>query len=250
MTPTMSDERLHAFLDGELDPEGECEVALYLEKNPGAAERLRTYALHTEALRQGLARTSDGAALDRTRALQRRLARRLALGRAMAWARRAAAVAVLLAGGWFAHGELRDMEMAGLPTFVQDAAAAHILFSEDPTAAVVWTSQDVAFVERTIALFLGRPVEVPPVDEALSLVGVRLRGHDGGELAQLIYEDEAGNRVSLLLSSADAAAAGEDSIDMGEVDVTYWSEGGVDYAIVAGSEAGEAASALEDALRT
>jgi anti-sigma factor RsiW len=82
---------------------------------------------------------------------------------------------------------------------------------------------------------LGEPIEIPSLRAVgLHLVGGRLLTGDDGPVAQLIYEDRKGRRLTLCLSSAPAGTGLE--IELVEVDgltAGYWQDGELSYALVA-----------------
>jgi anti-sigma factor RsiW len=82
---------------------------------------------------------------------------------------------------------------------------------------------------------LGEPVEIPSLRAlGLHLMGGRLLTGDDGPVAQLIYEDDAGRRLTLCLS-VDPADLGLE-VELVEVDgltAGYWQKGELSYALVA-----------------
>jgi anti-sigma factor RsiW len=72
----------------------------------------------------------------------------------------------------------------------------------------------------------------------LRLVGGRLLAGDQGPVAQLIYEDASGYRVTLCLSSAPSDSGPElEVVNLEGLTAGYWHEGDLTYALVA--KAGE-----------
>jgi anti-sigma factor RsiW len=78
----VSENDLHAFVDGQLAPERRRELETHLAAHPGAAERVRAFVGQREAL----AALRDSLARGRTEAPRTDIGR--ALGRVVRWQRR------------------------------------------------------------------------------------------------------------------------------------------------------------------
>ena len=232
--PQVHEEELHAFVDGQL-PRGRCTVVLaYLGRHPEEVERLAAYALQKEQLRrrlEGFELPSDDPA---TAGLQRALADRLSRPSYRDWLRRAAAIAALLAAGWWSNTLYRDHLADRLPDVVVEAAQAHEFFGANPNRPVELPTVAAAEMATWFSRHLGELVEIPSLGGmGLRLVGGHLLAGDDGPVAQLIYEDASGYRVSLCLSSAPNDSGPEvELVTLEGWTAGYWHEGDLTYALV------------------
>jgi anti-sigma factor RsiW len=83
---------------------------------------------------------------------------------------------------------------------------------------------------------LGHAVDIPSLAPlGVEFIGARLQGTKEGPLAQFLYEDEAGHRLSLTVARHPEGAPVFDFAvhDMAGEQVGYWTDGGLDYAVVA-----------------
>ena len=233
----IDDERLSAWVDGELDarPEEREQVEAWLREHPQDAARVRLWAADREALRARLAVMLDEPV---PRPLQA-----LVLGRpAWHWRRAAMAAGLLLAGGvvgalvgrhWPAQPEA--MAQAGAPEagWVQRAAYAHGVYVPEPRHAV-----EVKAQEEHLARWLTRRIDVPVKlfdlrEQGFELVGGRLLPDGAGKSAQLMYQDAQGLRVTVYLRKPDTPTDAAFRYErQGDVGVFYWVESGAGYALV------------------
>ncbi|MBW8756951.1 MAG: anti-sigma factor [Burkholderiales bacterium] len=228
----VTEAELHAHADRQLTPERAAEVAAWLAHRPDEAARVRAWEAHKRELRTLYDPVLDEAVPP---ALRRR-ARRPApwFGRPTL----AAAAALLLAlaagaGGWALRGAHDAPLVAAAPPpndFPARAAIAHTVYAPE----------------------VKRPVEV---DVGYALEGGRLLPGERGPVAQFMYRDEAGHRLTLYVSnekagtpptaanglaSADLRGSGDAHADTafrfaseGAVNVFWWVDGPFRYAITA-----------------
>lgn len=158
------------------------------------------------------------------------------------WARVAAAVGLLLAGGaigaaltWqWQQPHLRAAQ-AGTPQgWVQRAALAHRVFTPEPRHPV-----EVRAQEEHLARWLTRRIDIPVKlfdlrDEGFELMGGRLLPDAAGKSAQLMYENaQTKERVTVYLRKPEVDAPTTFRyVQQGEVGLFYWVEPGAGYALV------------------
>jgi anti-sigma factor RsiW len=236
-----SEEQFSAWLDGELAPAEQSEVAAWLAAHPEDEARLQPHAADRDSL-QAL-----GAALL-GRPVPERL-RRLVLGQprlldglsGAGW-RQAAMVAglvgigaVLGAGGFAGWQSLQQrVEAVGAAApWVQRAAYAHAVYVPEPRHAV-----EVKAQEEHLARWLTRRigVDVKLYDlrpQGFELVGGRLLPDGAGKSAQLMYQDTQGIRVTVYLRKPEADSETAFRYErQGDLGLFYWVEPGCGYAIV------------------
>jgi len=274
--PAISEEDLHAFADGQLSAERASEIAAWLEQdlNPAsasapahadAAQQVRDWrwqkrALHAhfdpvleEALPPRLAAAvlAGAAHEDRPRAPAANAAR---------WWRMAAMLLLSMAsgvGGWYLHdlsGD--DVHQRGQAPLVlaRQAAVAHTVFSADMRRPVeVGADQEQALV-TWLSRRLGTSLRAPKLAPlGYDLIGGRLLPGQSGPVAQFMYQDAAGQRLTLYVSHEQAQNrdTGFRFAQEGRVNVFYWIDGQFGYALsggIARSELSRIASSVYEQL--
>lgn len=243
----VTDDDIQRIVDGTLDPERHAEIVARIAQDPQRLERVESLIAHNAALKEAAAALApyedDPAETDpRTRELTEALADRLAANVAArkSWrayltpyTRNAAAAAILVAAGWFGHSAY-DYANAPYPGYVADAAGAHLVFAEDQHNPAEFSAETLTLASGWFAEKLGRDVSPPQLDAVgLKLIGARLLGSKDGPLAHYIYEDDAGERLSLVVKAAatdSPRAPTYRTLPQGRA--SYWRDGGFEYALI------------------
>ncbi len=235
------DHELQAYVDGQLTPEEAAAIEARLAESPEDAAAVADYLEQNRLIRE----VADGltpTVVDlRTADLQRRLARRLEgrRWRLPAWVRQAAAAVVLVSAGWFAHDQYAKID-ASTPYYVAEAAGAHRVFADDAFRPVEFTPDANDAVLEWAAVKFGHPVAIPTLESlGLDLVGSRLHGTAEGPIAQFIYEDAGGKRLSVIVAPhpPDVPEYRFTMASFADTKVGYWSDARLDYAVVAETSA-------------
>lgn len=259
---------LSAWLDQELPADEQARVDAWLRENPQDAARVQGWAADRDALRSRLA------PLLEERPPQDLARRVLGAGSADvpsggrgrgdrgAWKQAAAAAGLLLAGALLGAGGLAQWQrlelarqggagrtLASAPqAWVQRAALAHSVYVPEQRHPV-----EVRAQEEHLARWLTRRTSVPVKlfdlhAQGFELVGGRLLPDATGPSAQLMYQDAAGQRVTVYLRKPDADTPAAFRYERkGELGLFYWVEPGVGYALV-GSLPKERLLALAQAI--
>ena len=243
----VTDDDIQRIVDGTLDPERHAEIVARIAQDPERLERVESLIAHNAALKEAAAALApyndDPAETDpRTRELTETLVDRLEASMAgrRSWRaylpasiRNTAAAAILVAAGWLGHSAY-DYANAPYPGYVADAAGAHLVFAEDRHNPAEFSAEALTLASAWFTEKLGREVAPPRLDAVgLQLVGARLLGGKDGPLAQYIYEDEAGGRLSLVVK---AAATGTPraptyrTLPQGRA--SYWRDTSFEYALI------------------
>ncbi len=275
--PRPTDERLSAWLDGELAPAQAEEVQAWLAAHPEEAARVRLWAADRDALRARLAPMADEPVPESLARAVWQTPRGALGARAASW-RWAAGFLVFALGGalgsvatshWqrtsLAGSPASTGAMAAEPAWVQRAAVAHAVYTPEQRhpvdVAVKAPSAEESRAQeehlvRWLTRRLGFPVRLFDLrDQGFELVGGRLLPDAAGPSAQLMYQamqaPAAGGtppRVTVYLRKP------EDRTDFafryerqGDVGLFYSVEGGVGYAL-AGSLPRERLLALAEAI--
>jgi len=246
---------LHAYIDGELSAERRAAVERALESDAALVARVDDYL----AQKQLLHRRYDSV-LDE--AVPRRL---LPAANAHRWSRATTtfAMAAMLAlgvgigigmngvmggmtggkgggmtdGGASARGLVASQSADASAGFARRAALAHVVYMPDivrPTAMDGGREQD--FV-NWLAQRLGTDVHPPMLTRSgFELVGGRLLPDANGDVAQFMYRDAQGQRITLCVSrrKADSTTTAFRLYQDGSVNVFYWIDGDFGYAVSGG----------------
>lgn len=243
MTPQRPDETtLHAWVDGELQPDAAASVAQWLAEHPEEAARMAAIqaqnaclqALHAQLLEEPV--PPQLLRPLQKPALQWRWQHALAAGIMLS-----VGLGLGYGAGQQKSGSLPADTTVQLPGFVREAAAAHAVYVPEQRHPVEVAAQQQAHLVQWLSKRLGVALK-PPVLEAqgFHLMGGRLLpGETGQARAQFMYEDQAGQRVTLYVSvldpktaTASAPASFQWSSD-GASHGFYWIDGRQGYALSA-----------------
>jgi anti-sigma factor RsiW len=240
------DDLLSAWLDGEIEGADSERVQAWLRDHPEDAARVRLWAADRDALRARLASTLDEPVPER---LTQAVWRRSGGGWRGPWLQAAMAAGLLIAGALigaaWVGGNPREASWSAAPRWTQRAAIAHAVYAPEvrhPVEVNVREGDPVQQREQEqhLARWLTRRLAVPVKlfdlrDQGFELVGGRLLpdGAGAGPSAQLMYQDNAGQRVTVYLRKAarDAPAAFRYE-RQGDLGLFYWVEGESGFALV------------------
>ena len=247
-----SEQELHAYIDGRLEPAAAARIAAYLARHPQAAALVEAYRAQIEGLHALYDDVLDEPVPAAMLALLRRQ-QAATLGRRAALAAAVLVMVMVSAGtGWW-FGEWRhDQRSAGATTLVEDAQRAHRLYA----GAEHWASDlgavRPASLADTLSERLGAPVALPEVERAgLVLNGVRLVPTASGTAAVLLYRDGAGRGASLFVTPvAGADAAPRADVAGGDVTTLYRVSNGLGYALTLSRAANDPAIQVAFGLRS
>ncbi len=240
----MTDERLSAWLDGELDAAAAAEVQAWLQRHPEAAARVRLWSADRDGLRAHYARLLNEPVPARLSAVVWQPAGR------PRWAQAAAVVGLLATGALLGGSGVWQWQQARLTSvlaasqapagtealaqgWVRRAALAHSVYVPEPRHAV-----EVRAQEEHLARWLTRRIDMPVQlfnlqAQGFELVGGRLLPDGAGKSAQLMYQDAQGRRVTVYLRKPEQAVQTEFRHErQGDLSLFYWVEEGCGYALV------------------
>jgi anti-sigma factor RsiW len=220
---------LNAWLDGELLEERRADVDSYLAAHPDDAARLEAYRRNDEALAARYAAVLEEPIPPRLTARPRRRdAGLLAYAAAVGW--------LVLGGfaGWHLHG-MQGAELSGAaPSWARRAAVAHVVYSPEVRHPVEVPANQETHLVNWLSKRLGTSLKIPRLDGlGYTLVGGRLLPGDQGPVAQFMYQDSRGMRLTLYVrtdrdkNSETAFRFAQD----GNVRQFYWIDRGLGYAL-------------------
>lgn len=251
---------LHAFVDEQLPAERQREVEAYLQQRPEEARRVQDYRAHKRELHALFDPVLDEPLPQRLRVAARPqipwYLQRVAAGMAIAMV--GAAVGWGLRGQTTGEVQLARMGPSAITAasangFAQRAAVAHAVYSPDQRRAVevdaAHEDQLVAWLSKRIGAAM-KPPHLQPLGYVLD--GGRLLPGGQGPVAQFMYHDNAGAKLTLYVSReiAESAGATQEGKNRdtsfrfareGGVNVFYWVDGPFGYAISADADKTELA---------
>jgi anti-sigma factor RsiW len=243
--PPLPDEaELHAYVDGRLDAARRAAVEARLAQDSEAAARVDAWWKQREALRALHAEVLDQPVpahlLQAAQQLQHRSQR---MGQWQRWGGMAAAVLLSFALGWGAHMQWQGSSaVAGgarpVVAFAHQAAAAHAVYMPEVRHPVEVEAAQQQHLVQWLSKRLNRPLKVPNLAPAgYELVGGRLLPGDNSARAQFMYQNAAGERVTLYVGSVEGAKAkGMEETAFryaaeGSIATFYWVDQGFGYAL-------------------
>lgn len=267
----VTEAELHAYLDHQLTPERQREIEAYLSRRPEEAQRVESYLAQKDELRALFNPVLEESLPQRLRRAARPQVpwylQRIAAGVAIA--------VVSGAVGWGLRGGLGSepgvgivalrtpsaITVASATGFAQRAAIAHAVYSPDVRRAVEVGADHEDQLVAWLSKRMGSPMK-PPHLQALgyALDGGRLLPGDKGPVAQFMYHDNAGAKLTLYVSNeingVGAAAPGQKNQETAfrfaqerGVNVFYWINGPFGYAISADADKAELARVSGEVYR-
>ncbi len=220
---------LHAYVDGLLPQARRTEVEAYLAAHAEDAQRVRAWREQNQALRD----LFDPVLAE---SLPARV-RRPDLTHRMRPVLRYAAVAGWLALGGVAGWNLHDYNVAksaDTVAFAHRAAIAHIVYSPEVRHPVEVGADQEAHLVAWLSKRIGGSLKVPQLAPlGYQLVGGRLLPGNSGPVAQFMFQDGGGQRLTLYVRNG-----GGDGKEMAfryaqerGVSVFYWIDGRFGYAL-------------------
>ena len=229
----VTEDELHAYVDGALPADRIAAVEAYLAADPEAARRVAAWRAHAGLIRDRWQPVANEPIPDRLR-LERIVLRASPTWRKVA---AAAAFAFVVGGalGWFAHeyaGGARNQEIAR--ALADAALEAHRLYIAEVRHPIE-VRADEAHLLPWLSRRVGSPVRAPDLaPEGLRLMGGRLLPGPKSPTALIMYEGAGGERVTITCTRA--AELGSTAFHWratGDLGALAWIEGGLAF-VVAG----------------
>ena len=247
----ISEEEIHAYVDGTLSDERREEVERAIELNPALAARVSDYFSLNNMFHERYDRVLNEPVPARLRMPEKR--RWLS---AANWPQFAGMAAALVLGIGIGVGTNMGKDVAApgasapsvtsgtrpvsadaSEVFAQKAALAHVVYM--PTVsrpAQIGQDHEQDFVQY-LANKLGTDVHPPMLTKSgFELAGGRILPGDDGPVAQFMYHNANGERVTLCIShrKVNANSTAFKLYQEGPVNVFYWVDGDFGYAVSGG----------------
>ena len=228
----VTEAELHAHVDGLLPEARRAEVEEYLATHLEDAQRVHAWREQNAALRawfDPVLAESAPARLRRAASGRRKLPLRPAL-------RFAAVVGWITLGGiagWFLH-DYRIEKSADTVAFAHRAVVAHIVYTPEVRHPVEVGAEQEAHLVAWLSKRIGGNLKIPQLASlGYHLVGGRLLPGNQGPVAQFMFQDGSGQRLTLYVRNG--AAEGKETAfryahERG-ISVFYWVDGRFGYAI-------------------
>ena len=232
-TIPVTEDELHAYVDGELPAERRSDVEAWLASHPEDAERVQSWRAMAEALH---------ARYDQV--VNEPVPQRLELERLERQPRRwiygsiAAALIAFVAGGsvgWFARGAANTPTL--LQSFTEDALDAHRLYVVEVRHPVEVPGSERAHLQQWLTKRCGWEVRAPELaSTGLKLVGGRLLPGPKGPASFLMYESTSGERFTVYTAKAATEAAQMRYTTLDNDSAMFWADRGVGYVVSGGND--------------
>lgn len=235
-------DELHAYVDAQLLPERRAQVEAHLVQHAADAQRVAMYQQHKAVLRDlfqpvldeplplALSRLALAPAVPTSHWLPR-------------WSLQRVAASVVLAAfsgaaGWLAHEQYTPTpRLAQAAPLARQAAVAHAVFSPDVRRPVEIGAEHEDQLLAWLSKRMGMPMRAPKLNaQGFDLIGGRLLPGSSAPVAQFMYQDGTGQRLTLYVSS-DISGKHDTAFryaEEGSLKVFYWIDGKLGYALSAG----------------
>lgn len=232
-----SERDIHMALDGELPAEDRMAYDLWLLANPEMTARSARYAVDAEALRGAFAGVlSEPVPARLTETLLGSAGTRRRMAASPWWLAAAAALLLAFGGaaGYFAGSTGFGVENPARDQLAEEAIAAHVIYAAEKRHAVEVPASDKDHMETWLSNRVGLKLVTPDLaPDGFQLVGGRLLPAGSHKAAMLLYEDAAGNRLSMFIIAEPAAKGKGTYAEVADGPrAVYWLDKGYGCAVV------------------
>jgi anti-sigma factor RsiW len=191
--PAVTETELHAYVDGMLPTARVAAVEAHLADRPEDAARVAAYREQVAALHRQFDPLLDEPVPPELRPLRRGWAKPLArVAAVLAW------FALGVGAGWQLHSYNSTSVHSEGAAWARRAAIAHVVYSPEVRHPVEVGADQEAHLVRWLSKRLGTQLKVPHLGVlGYSLVGGRLLPGERGPVAQFMYQDAKGQRLTL-----------------------------------------------------
>jgi len=225
----ISENDLHAYADGQLDEARRLRVQAHLAHDAEAAESVRAWREQNQALR-----ALYNPILNEP-VPQRLLAARAQKSRWPYYALAAGAMGLSFGLGWMARSQQAE-RFVDTATLAHRAAVAYAVYAPEVRHPVEVGAEQQDHLVKWLSKRLGHELKVPLLTpQGFDLVGGRLLPGGKGPVAQFMYQDAKGQRLTLYVSRRDAEPR-DTAFRFSQEDkvaVFYWIDGKLGYALSA-----------------
>ncbi len=226
--PLISEDDLHAWADGRLDGPRRTELQAWLAQHPAEQARLEGWQAQNRLLHGKFDALLDAPLPARLLEAARPRPRPV-------W-RQAAAIAWLALGGilgFLLHDRITPPGSALEATLPRQAAIAHAVYTPEVRHPVEVSADQESHLVAWLSKRLGTALKVPLLKDAgFTLVGGRLLPGESGPVAQFMYQDANGRRLTLYVRTQEGAKETAFRFARANnIGVFYWLDGKLGYAL-------------------
>jgi anti-sigma factor RsiW len=230
----ISEAELQAWADGRLDEGRRTELEAWFAEHPEEAERAAAYRSFNEQLRARFDPVLEEPVPPRLERAARRGSRLGSLALVAGWV--ALGIAIGTMAGWQLHALRAPAPVAQseAPVIARRAALAHATYSPEVRHPVEVGADQEQHLVAWLSKRLGGDVRAPKLDiDGMALVGGRLLPGDPGPVAQFMYQNAQGRRVTLYVRTEgpDHRETAFRFAREGNVRVFYWIDRKFGYAL-------------------
>jgi anti-sigma factor RsiW len=231
-TVPVTEDELHAYVDGELPADRRTAVEAWLATHPDDAARVADWRAQAVTIRAHYHDLVEEAVPERLQ-----LQRLMRGGRPWRAVAAAALIAALVGGvaGWMAHGasaEVTTTEPNLFDIYTREAVDAHKLYVGEVTHPVEVPAAEREHLVHWLSKRIGHELRPPDLEPTgLSLIGGRLLPGASGASAFLMYESPSGERFTLYCAAADAPQTGMRYREADRYGSFYWVDRGLAYVL-------------------
>ena len=219
---------LHAYVDGQLNPERRQEVAAYLAENPEAVAQVKSYRDFNQGLRALYDPVLSEPLPPQLRVMPRPRRRPWRVAAVFGW------VALGAVLGWVLKPTVLSIEPGPRQLLAQPAVYAHRVFAVEKLHPVEVTAEDEQHLVKWLSRRLETPLKIPSLTaQGYALVGGRLLPSTDLMAAQFMYQKQNGRRITLYIRRGVGSnvTRGFSYLHADSVGTFYWVDGPLGYAL-------------------
>jgi len=230
----ISEAEIQHWADGRLEESRRAELEAWFAAHPEEAERAAAYRSVNEQLQMHFNPVVDEVVPPRLERAARRGSRLRPLAMVAGWV--ALGIAIGTVAGWQLHALQAPAPIAKseAPVIARRAALAHATYSPEVRHPVEVGADQEEHLVAWLSKRLGGEVRAPKLNaEGMALVGGRLLPRDPGPVAQFMYQNAQGRRVTLYVRTEglDQRETAFRFASEGNVRVFYWIDRKFGYAL-------------------
>jgi anti-sigma factor RsiW len=230
----VTEDELHAYVDGELPPDRTAAVSAWLAAHPEQAALVAAWRAQADAIRARYAGVTAEPVPERLK-IETVMRASRAAGRRWLGVAAAASVATFLIGGaagWFAHGASTSAR-TGFDAVTADALQAYKLYVVEVRHPVEVPGDERPHMTQWLSKRLGTTLNIPDLSSmGLKLVGGRLLPGPIGEAAAFyMYEGPSGERFTIYCAKAASPETALRYKGEERVAAFYWVDDKVAYVV-------------------
>jgi len=237
---TQYEEKLSAFLDGELSDEETREIEQALATDPDLKATLEALMEADAMAQQEFAEMlEEPVPISLASAIQNAPTSIAANSpeppKATGWLVAATAVIALAVGGMAGYfgGSLQSTQVAAAPGWLEDIADYHAVYADQKRHLVEVGAEEREHIQTWLTASVGADVRVPDLSaQGLEFQGARLLVANGKPVAQLMYTDAQDRVVALCQIQSDAPRDGFAERTINAFDMVTWGGVGSNFVVV------------------